>query len=734
MHRRCSFLTPLALLLLTPAVFGATYYISPDGSNDNSGSQQHPWKTIAKANEMLGPGDTVILAAGRYEGLIEPARSGRKDAPITFRSEPSQPAVILGADSSDGYRTCIRLKDRQYIVIEGLRLLPSRGGWMKLDQASHCVIRDCHMEAAIGVYNPVECRDCHYNRYTNLTCLRSLNVGTYGHVLGDLWNNFASSHNAFERIHISRAGHRPFGFWHDCPNNVVRDCVFDCRWGRNFEFFSTPRLLMERCVITNGFEGSGSADGRAKLFVIDSIFRHNVIYRNHYGPLVISSYKWQDEDPWKMKDSRLYHNTWYRNHEYGFEMVDLGQQPEEHMVSGNIFLNNVFAGNDPGGDGLALLLYSNIAQDNRFRHNLLFGSKVGDKTVRYDRTSPGVSAWPGLTMTASQTNHKKPAQFTGNIDADPLFLDPLSDDYRCQPTSPCIDAGQPLATAFQAGTGRELRVDDARPFLDGFGIPGEQGDLVFIGPQKKPAIIEKADIEANLLLVDRDVSWNKGDGLSLPYVGRAPDLGAYEHGAENEAWFAGPTIPKGLRVETMETATAPTVAIDFEPEDREQWFYYFSFSRQRSTTARLVDTTAASGKHSMRVYATGDQATMSCHVRPRWWDIDRFPTAKFAYRIPEGTPVGVWIDTFRSTQVGRGTVCVGGTATRNSGSYKDLKQLDLHDDGRWHEAQFDARLIRQVFRDTKLLQTFRFYTSSNGKKDQQFWFDNFRILPAEDGP
>ncbi len=240
MHRRCSFLTPLALLLLTPAVFGATYYISPDGSNDNSGSQQHPWKTIAKANEMLGPGDTVILAAGRYEGLIEPARSGRKDAPITFRSEPSQPAVILGADSSDGYRTCIRLKDRQYIVIEGLRLLPSRGGWMKLDQASHCVIRDCHMEAAIGVYNPVECRDCHYNRYTNLTCLRSLNVGTYGHVLGDLWNNFASSHNAFERIHISRAGHRPFGFWHDCPNNVVRDCVFDCRWGRQLRVLLHP--------------------------------------------------------------------------------------------------------------------------------------------------------------------------------------------------------------------------------------------------------------------------------------------------------------------------------------------------------------------------------------------------------------------------------------------------------------------------------------------------------------
>jgi hypothetical protein len=729
MCRRILCLEPLALLLLTPAAFGATYYLAPDGSDDDPGTPQRPWETLDKANRTLRPGDTVILAGGRYDGVIEPTRSGREGAPITYRSELSRAAVILGGQSRDGSRTCVRLRDREYVVIEGLRLLPRRGGWMKLDEASHCAIRDCHMEGATGVYSPIECRDCHYNRYTHLTCLRSVNIGEYGHVHGDLWNNFASSHNVFERIHISRAGHRPFGLWHDCPYNVVRECVFDCRWGRNFECFSTPRLLMERCVITNGFEGSGSADGRAKLFVIDSIFRHNVIYRNYYGPLVINSYKYETEEPWGMMRSRLYHNTWYRNHEYGFEMVDFGDKPKEHMVSGNVFQNNAFAGNDPGGDGLALLLYSNIAEDNLFKQNLLFGAKVGDKTVRYDWAFPGVSAWPGLTMTAEEANRKKPAQFTGNIDADPLFLDPQSDDYRLQATSPCVDAGRPLATALESGSGRVVHVDDARPFYDGFGIPGERGDVLFIGPQKKPAVIREADIDANMLLLDREVSWKAGDGVSLPYVGQGPDLGAYESGAEDEPWFAGPSIPDGLRVETMETATKPVVVLDFEPEDREEWFYYFSFSRQRNTTARLVDSTAASGKHSMRVYAEKDRATMSCHLRPRWWDIDRFPIVRFAYRVPEGVPVGAWVDAFRSTQVGRGTVCIGGSHTRDSGRYSDLKRLDLADDDRWHEAEFDARLVRDVFPNVKLLQTFRFYTNENGKEGHEFWFDNFRILP-----
>jgi hypothetical protein len=123
---------------------------------------------------------------------------------------------------------------------------------------------------------------------------------------------------------------------------------------------------------------------------------------------------------------------------------------------------------------------------------------------------------------------------------------------------------------------------------------------------------------------------------------------------------------------------------------------------------------------------------MSCHVRPRWWDIDRFPIVRFAYRVPKGVPVGVWVDAFRSTQLGRGTVCVGKSPAHDPGPYSDLKQLALMDDDHCHEAEFDARLVRNVFPDVKLLQSFRFYTNENGKQGQEFWFDNFRILPKGD--
>ncbi|HCU34086.1 MAG TPA: hypothetical protein DGT21_01190 [Armatimonadetes bacterium] len=720
------------LLVLIPALplAAADYFVSPTGDDAGAGSRERPWLTIAKANATLQPGDTVTFLDGEYAGVIEPANSGTEGMPITYRAENRLGAVITGGQSSDGMALCARLKEREHIVIDGFMFLPTAGGWMQLDAANYCIIRNCRMENATRSGSPIKCTNCHYNRYEDLQCWRANNTGVWGHVSGDLWNNFASSHNIFLRVHISRAGHRPFGQWFDCEYNVIRGCIFDCRWGRNFEFFSTPRLLVEQCIITNGFDGSGSADGRAKLFIIDSIFRRNVIYRNHYGPLVINAYKYEDLPTFGMMRSRLYHNTWYRNHEYGYEMVDNGDQnPDPHYVTGNIFQNNIFSYNDPGGDGLSLALYSNIAENNEFNHNLLYGDKPGCKTIRYDWVFPGLTEWKGLAMSAEEANELKPRQFRGNIDAEPGFLDPEADDYRLRPDSPCIDAGKPLARVTREGQGREVAVDDARWFYDGFGIPGEVGDLVFIGQNKTQARVTRTDIDTNTLALDRDITCARGDGVYPAHVGEAPDLGAYEVGAEARDWYAAPVIPDGLRIETMETATKPVVVTDFEIENLEQWHYYWNFSRQKNTDARIDDTTAGSGVRSMRIFATGDGAIMSCDIRPRWWDIDRFPTVRLSYRIPEGVPVGLWLHAFRSSTTGRGAVCIGGTAARATGSFPHIEKYTLIDDDRWHEIVLDARTIREAFPQVKLLQMFRFYTVENGAEGQQYWFDSFSIEP-----
>ena len=197
----------------------------------------------------------------------------------------------------------------------------------------------------------------------------------------------------------------------------------------------------------------------------------------------------------------------------------------------------------------------------------------------------------------------------------------------------------------------------------------------------------------------------------------------------------GPAVPDGLRVETMETAAAMVVRTDFELADLETWHYYWNFSRQHHTDSRIDDTTAFSGRRSMRVYATEqakdkNDALLSCDIRPRWWDIDRFPFVRFAYRIPPGVPVGIWLHPFEGARSGAPRVCIGGSPARAVGSARDLERHVLLDDGEWHEITIDARLVREAFADVRLLKMFRFYTQRNGKHGDQFWFDDFRILPA----
>ena len=43
----------------------------------------------------------------------------------------------------------------------------------------------------------------------------------------------------------------------------------------------------------------------------------------------------------------------------------------------------------------------------------------------------------------------------------------------------------------------------------------------------------------------------------------------------------------------------------------------------------------------------------------------------------------------------------------------------------------DARTIREVFPQVRLLQMFRFYTVENGAEGQQYWFDSFSIEPEK---
>ncbi len=81
------------------ALAASAYFVSPDGADKNDGrSPEKPFKTIARAAAVAGPGDTVYLRAGVYRETVRPANSGTPEQPITFTSYPGERAQISGAD------------------------------------------------------------------------------------------------------------------------------------------------------------------------------------------------------------------------------------------------------------------------------------------------------------------------------------------------------------------------------------------------------------------------------------------------------------------------------------------------------------------------------------------------------------------------------------------------------------------------------------------------------------
>ena len=81
---------------------GNTYYVGPNGSDINSGSQASPFATIKHADSIVMPGDTVIVLDGTYKGDIRLARSGTSGNPITYKAQHQWQAKLVGTGTGDG--------------------------------------------------------------------------------------------------------------------------------------------------------------------------------------------------------------------------------------------------------------------------------------------------------------------------------------------------------------------------------------------------------------------------------------------------------------------------------------------------------------------------------------------------------------------------------------------------------------------------------------------------------
>lgn len=207
------------VLALSSAVENAgatTYFISPAGSDSNSGkATASPWKTFNYAVPQLRPGDTLMLLDGAYMKAVNGhltivGMNGTPSSPITFQAQNQRQAHLDG----DGLTVTMTIDNSSYVVFDGLQV-SSR------DNA-----------AATSAPDPVDARYSHHlifrnmlvhhnNRYKN-SHLMTFNVVAdslvedtelyYHHRHGILV--YRSNSNTFRRLYCNSRGYGtiPGGF------------------------------------------------------------------------------------------------------------------------------------------------------------------------------------------------------------------------------------------------------------------------------------------------------------------------------------------------------------------------------------------------------------------------------------------------------------------------------------------------------------------------------------------
>ena len=173
------------------------------------------------------------------------------------------------------------------------------------------------------------------------------------------------------------------------------------------------------------------------------------------------------------------------------------------------------------------MLKNNILSETLAPYDLWIrsGDLVSDYNLFYNSRPlniywhPRRTTWSGYTETSGQDMHT----ITGHL---PQFTSPGNFNFRLSPGSPGIDAGGLLTQATSSGSGRVIQVLDASYFTNGFAIA--RGDRIRVG-SNNPVEVEDVDYEKKILTIDKNISWNMGDGISYPFSGRRPDIGAFEY-------------------------------------------------------------------------------------------------------------------------------------------------------------------------------------------------------------
>ena len=453
-------------------------FVSPSGSDRNSGTEKKPWKTIQKAANAAAPGSTVYIKAGTYYERINMNVSGTKNGgAITFRNYKDDKVIIDGSKSSASKQEdMIHINDKDYIKLIGLEIsnnvnkntdyfITGIGIWGKGEGIE---IRDCKIHhiwytnasdesGAIGIAvygmngkEPIKGLIIDGNEIWDMKCGNSETVALNGNVDGfQFTNNYVHDSN---NIGIDMIGDETFGDDLVCPvaaNNKARNGFVGYNKIGNISCETNP------CYQKDDYSASGIyADGGK-----DIVIAYNTCFGNDIGIAVENEKHNKNCSGIVVRDNLIYGNS-----SCGIEVG--GYDEERGWASNCKFLNNTLYNNDTKKLGRGEICIAKC-HDIAFQNNIVytgaqnlavnteeFGKKYTYNIALNNNIYYGPGGARGLRFRGVDTGlvglnmwRKKTGQDMDSRIADPLFADVNKNDYHLMMGSPAVNFGNPAFTS-----------------------------------------------------------------------------------------------------------------------------------------------------------------------------------------------------------------------------------------------------------------------------------------------
>jgi parallel beta-helix repeat protein len=321
-------------------------YVSPAGSDSNTGSSASPYRTITKAASVAKPGTTVHVAPGTYSGNVSTRNSGTSTNPIIFLSTTTWGAKVVGSGTE-----AMWTNNGNYVQIVGFDITgPGRLGI--LNYASNTLVSGNH------IHNLTLSGGCTGSGGAGV--VNATYSGSNGDVIGNVVHDIGKPGgcNGVQGIYSSNTGGK-------IMNNIVYRVS---AYGIHLWHAASGTVIANNTVFANGSAGMGGGivtgvgDSPGGVQLVNTKVVNNIVYNNPRAGILQYCYSGQS-----------------------------------CIGSGNVVANNLVYGN---GSAISMKVGSasgTVSGDPKF----VSYNPTGTGDYRLQSTSPainrGTSSWAPLT-------------------------------------------------------------------------------------------------------------------------------------------------------------------------------------------------------------------------------------------------------------------------------------------------------------------------------------------------